>query len=705
MHFKSFFPLFLSRSVLLGLVPAISLCWLSAQPASGAPQSTSTPDFTGTIDPQVLTVRAGAVGVYNLSVIPLNGFNSDVQLSVTGLPGFNGASTDPMFEFSPLSGTITGGSGQGSLAVFTSSKTVPGTYNVFITGTSASPAITHTAEVKMVVLPFGPDFTGSLSNSTAFVKSGQSTTYGITVIPIDGFTGDVELNVEELPYGAHFTFSPKVITGGSGSSTLTVSTQFHTPTGRFYPLLIGQSGGLKHTTTLILDVNAPSDFTGSVTPTNPVVERGSSVTLTGTVVPLAGFTGLVEIRNSTLPRGVHVSIAPNTITGGSGIYMVTVSIDEDAVPGDYPVTFTGFHGTIAHGTTITLTVNGAPAGPPPPSSGNYLWESNDGPDVFISTVDSIGNLGAPVIAGGPASNSNGNIPSFATNPSKSFLFALDTSSTLIRVFSIIGPGVQLTEIKQSPFFPSASSGPLNSLSSDPSARFLYVVESPATIEQFNVNGVTGVLTHGSAVTETADLRETVVDPTGKYLFANDLTGGRVFAYGIGVSGSLSAVSGSPFTVPANGQPTQVVIDSTGKLLYTPLLGGGVAAFSIDSTSCKLANVMGSPFATTNLPSSIAVAPMQGFLYVSNAEGSIDGFKIDENSGALSPVVGSPFGTAPSPSNLKVDSSGEFLFVSNFPNSTVFGFRIDSTTGSLSPLEGSPFPAATNPTLLTSLKIP
>jgi hypothetical protein len=85
---------------------------------------------------------------------------------------------------------------------------VPGTYNVFITGSSSNPAIVHTAEVKLVVFPFGPDFTGSLSNSSAFVKSGQSATYGITVIPIEGFTGTVKFCVDELPPAPRPPFHP-----------------------------------------------------------------------------------------------------------------------------------------------------------------------------------------------------------------------------------------------------------------------------------------------------------------------------------------------------------------------------------------------------------------------------------------------------------------------------------------------------------------
>jgi hypothetical protein len=95
-----------------------------------------------------------------------------------------------------------------------------------------------------------------------------------------------------------------------------------------------------------------------VTPTNPIVARGSSVTLNGTVVPIAGFNRTVHQRISGLPEHVHADIDPPRIVGGSGTYTVTIFAEEEAVPGVYAVTITGtdLH-IVTHGTTITLTVN------------------------------------------------------------------------------------------------------------------------------------------------------------------------------------------------------------------------------------------------------------------------------------------------------------------------------------------------------------
>jgi 6-phosphogluconolactonase len=342
-----------------------------------------------------------------------------------------------------------------------------------------------------------------------------------------------------------------------------------------------------------------------------------------------------------------------------------------------------------------------------PTSGNYLFEGNADSSLNLATINgSTGALSLPTLAGSPANDST-IYPGVAVTPSKKFLYALYTSFTVIEGFQVVGPGLQLAPLPGTPFFPSASSGPFNSLVLHPTGKFLYLIESPATIEEFSIDASTGNLKHASAVTQTADLRVAVIDPAGKFLFATDLTGGQIFAYQIDQSnGALSAVAGSPFLVPANGQPSIDVIDSTGKFLYASLISGGVAAFALDSSTGALTDVPGSPFPTSAEPTFIAVTPSGKFIYVSNSlDGSIDGFAIDTSSGALSKVMGSPFSTAFSATNIVVDPSGSFLYVSIYTDSTIYGFSLDSSTGSLSALTGSPFPSVPNPTNLMILKIP
>ncbi len=346
------------------------------------------------------------------------------------------------------------------------------------------------------------------------------------------------------------------------------------------------------------------------------------------------------------------------------------------------------------------------------SAGNYIWQSSGSTDLYVSSVAGNGVLGAPVRAGGPAMPSTG-YRSLAVGPSRRYLYAFDTSFSLIRVLSLAGPGVQVSQeltcapsVSDCPYYPESSHGPLNSLSLDPTGKFLYIVESPASIEMFVTDDSgTGGLRRGPAITENvpADLREGVITPSGKFLFVNDLTAGRIFGYNIGADGSLSAVQGSPFSVPLNGQPTHVILDSSGLYLYAPLYAGGIAAFSINGSTGALTNVPGSPFPTTASPGGLAAAP-GGYVYVTGQYGVLDAYKIG-STGALTPVPGSPFATADSSYSIAVDATGTFVYVGDYAGGKVYGFNIDAPTGSLTPLPSSPFPSIPNPNMLAPFKVP
>jgi 6-phosphogluconolactonase (cycloisomerase 2 family) len=234
----------------------------------------------------------------------------------------------------------------------------------------------------------------------------------------------------------------------------------------------------------------------------------------------------------------------------------------------------------------------------------------------------------------------------------------------------------------------------------PSGQFLYVVQSPQTIQELSANSTTGDLTPGSATTASgADLRVATIDPSGKFLYATDLTGGRAFGYQIDPSsGSLTAIAGSPFTVASTLQPSIPVIDSTGHFLYVSLLTG-IAAFAINGSTGSLTPVPGSPFSTASQPIYLATDPVGNFLYACTVtNGTIEGFAIDPTTGVL-PSVGPPVDTTQFTSNIIVDPSGKFVYVSIESGSSIYGFSLNPVSGALSPLAGSPFASVANPTNL------
>jgi 6-phosphogluconolactonase (cycloisomerase 2 family) len=295
----------------------------------------------------------------------------------------------------------------------------------------------------------------------------------------------------------------------------------------------------------------------------------------------------------------------------------------------------------------------------------------------------------------------------AITPAKNFLYALSVSLTALQGFSVSEPGLSLTPLADNPFA-SGSTETMNSLVLHPNGRFLYVLRSPATIEEEIVNQQTGDLT--SAVSFTgpapADFRVAVIDPTGSFLYATDVNGGKVFGYQVNqTDGSLSAVPGSPFPVAEASPPNMETIDSTGKFLYLSLLTRGIVAFSIDSATGALKAVPGSPFPTSGTPAFLSADPVANFLYLCNSEGLVDGFSIEGATGSLTPVPGSPFLTAPTDSDISVDPLGRFVYVSNEARSAVFGFALDSSSGSLTAIPGAPFAAVPQVQNLYIVKLP
>jgi VCBS repeat-containing protein len=108
---------------------------------------------------------------------------------------------------------------------------------------------------------------------------------------------------------------------------------------------------------LLLQIPAPPDFGGGVTPTMQTVVPGSSVNYAGTVTSLNGFTGNVALSASGLPAGVTANFNPTTVTGGSGSYTLTVSAASSVPLGTYSITVTGTSGSLTHSAPVTLVVN------------------------------------------------------------------------------------------------------------------------------------------------------------------------------------------------------------------------------------------------------------------------------------------------------------------------------------------------------------
>ena len=198
--------------------------------ASFVQVTAGTPDFSISATPASHTVVAGTGANYGVNVSTSNGFDGNMSLSVAGLPSGASATFTPSSFF---------GSGSSTMAVSTSTSTPGGTYTLTITATNGT--LTHTAQVTLVV----GDFSLAVSPSSQTVRRGSKTSYTVTITPLGQFTGAVTFNVTGLPKRSGGSFSPTSVTG-SGTSTLSVTTNRNTAAGTYSLTVTAKSGSISH---------------------------------------------------------------------------------------------------------------------------------------------------------------------------------------------------------------------------------------------------------------------------------------------------------------------------------------------------------------------------------------------------------------------------------------------------------------------------
>jgi 6-phosphogluconolactonase (cycloisomerase 2 family) len=143
------------------------------------------------------------------------------------------------------------------------------------------------------------------------------------------------------------------------------------------------------------------------------------------------------------------------------------------------------------------------------------------------------------------------------------------------------------------------------------------------------------------------------DPNSAFLFVAEInTGLRVLTIGSG--GTLSEVSGSPYTVGTG--PAAVALDTTGSYVYVANKGSNnISAFTLTAASGKLTAVSGSPFSSGGLlPIGFVNDNQKKYLAVinsgqngSNGNNDLQLFSFDATTdGKLDPVSTATTGTDP-----------------------------------------------------------
>jgi len=195
--------------------------------------TTHPPDFKLDMSPLSGAVKLGETATFTVTVSSIAGFNSDVQLEVSGSPALPaGSALVTPSSVKPPSDD----SGKATLAVNTRNFDSSGSYTITVTGRSGSSVRTTGAQLEVK----SPMISVSLFPESQIVKQGASTQLTINV-DVGDYKGPVSIAVTGIPPGATKSISPSSLTG-SGAVTLTITTTDQTQAGT-YPIQVSVSAG------------------------------------------------------------------------------------------------------------------------------------------------------------------------------------------------------------------------------------------------------------------------------------------------------------------------------------------------------------------------------------------------------------------------------------------------------------------------------
>ena len=510
------------------------------------------PSFT--LSAYGITVGQGQTSSAWVYMNGVNGFNSAVNLSVSGLPSGVTASfnTNPTTSYS-------------NMLTFNVGATVPtGQYPITITGTSGSNTQTTTLTLTVGV----PSFTIYAATYPTIGQGSTGSGY-VYAQALNGFSGSVNFSISGLPSGVTATFSPNPTTYSSsilftvastaaiGSSTLTIT---------------GTSGSETETTTMTLTVAAPTFSIYG--PYSVSLNQGGSATSYATVNPQYGFTGNVTLSTSGLPSGVTATFSPNPTSGSS---TMTLSASSTATPGTATFTIAGTSGSTATAVQAQVTVNASNFSLSAAPGKVFAMPGASGKStISIVPINGFANSVNLSVSGLPAGVTATFSPATATTSSTLTLMASSTAAAGSSPLTITGNSE--TETASTPLL-------------------LNIENTNAT-----VTSTTLALTAGNTVISTVAQGASVTATSSVSAGSNPVTAGQVYLCDASATYCDFAHKIAMTQLNNSGNAVFRFVPGIGQHTYKAVFAGTTANVTSSSTSVPLA-VTGSLPTTTTLAQS------------------------------------------------------------------------------------------------------
>lgn len=197
------------------------------------------------------------------------------------------------------------------------------------------------------------------------------------------------------------------------------------------------------------------------------------------------------------------------------------------------------------------------------------------------------------------------------DPTGRFLYVTNVTAPSISGYEIDPATGELTEISGSPFaWTGDPGGEARGIAIDPSGRLAYVSSSTSQeFQVYSIDSVTGAMASLSLeYLLFGGLVDVAMDPLNRYVYSTGMTTGtglHAFAITTPETGALTLVPSSPYSGSAFVR--YAVVDPSGKFLYANNFANTfLSAFAINPSSGALAEILGSPYATGQSASGLFV---------------------------------------------------------------------------------------------------